>query len=83
MIIQPLTHAKYASRTLKKGVRYSPPPASLDPRKLDRAKLDEIIGESDSDIIRTVASRLNVGRVYGLYMFKGGSIRRSFCLFTG
>ena len=65
VIIQPLTHAKYASRTLKKGVRYTPPPASLDPRKLDRAKLDEIIGESDSDIIRTVASRLNVGRVYG------------------
>ena len=24
VIIQPLTHAKYASRTLKKGVRYSP-----------------------------------------------------------
>ena len=66
VIIQPLTHAKYASRTLKKGVRYTPPPASLDPRNLDRAKLDEIIEESDSDIIRTVASRLNVGRVYGV-----------------
>ena len=30
IIVQPLTHAKYASRVLKKGVRYSPPPESLD-----------------------------------------------------
>ena len=26
VIIQPLTHAKYASRSLKKGVAYTPPP---------------------------------------------------------
>ena len=65
IIIQPLTHAKYASRTLKKGVEYNPPPESLDPRTLDRSKLNEILDGSDSDLIRTVASRLNVGRVYG------------------
>tara|TARA_B100001175_G_C19514782_1_gene646574 strand:- start:9499 stop:11634 length:2136 start_codon:yes stop_codon:yes gene_type:complete len=65
VIIQPLTHATYASRTLKKGVPYVPPPPSLDPRTLDRDKLDEILEGSDSDLIRTVASRLNIGRVYG------------------
>ena len=46
-------------------LRLDPDFLDLDPRDLDRAKLDEIIEESDSDIIRTVASRLNVGRVYG------------------
>ena len=65
IIVQPLTHAKYASRVLKKGVRYSPPPESLDPRKLDERVLDEILDGSESDLIRTVASRLNLGRVYG------------------
>ena len=64
-IIQPLTHAKYASRVLKKGVSYIPPPESLDPRKLDSKVLGEILDESESDLIRTVASRLNLGRVYG------------------
>ena len=31
MIIQPLTHATYADRTLKKGVQYSPPPGCAGP----------------------------------------------------
>ena len=74
VIIQPLTHAKYASRTLKKGVKYAPPPASLDPRNIDRRKLDDILEDSDSDIIRTVASRLNVGRVYGAAVCSGAGL---------
>ncbi len=65
IIVQPLTHAKYASRILKKGARYSPPPESLDPRELNGAVLDGILDGSESDLIRTVASRLNLGRVYG------------------
>mgnify|MGYP001207341806 FL=1 len=64
-IVQPLTHAKYASRVLKKGVRYFPPPESLDPRTLNGEVLDQILDGSGSDLIRTVASRLNLGRVYG------------------
>ena len=47
VIIRPLTHAKYASRSLKKGERYAPPPEAIDPRNLDRAALDEILAGSD------------------------------------
>jgi len=64
-IIRPLTHAKYASRSLKKGVKYSPPPETVDPRSMDRGSLDMILDGSDHDLIRTLAARANLGRVYG------------------
>jgi len=65
VIIRPLTHAKYASRSLKKGEIYSPPPEAVDPRNLNRASLDGILDGSDHALIRTLASRANLGRVYG------------------
>ena len=65
VIIRPLTHAKYASRSLKKGESYSPPPEAIDPRNLDRTALDEILSGSNHALIRTLASRANLGRVYG------------------
>jgi len=65
VIIQPLTHANYASRSLKKGLSYSPPPEALDPRILERSDLDAILDESEHDLIRTLASRVNLGRLYG------------------
>ena len=65
VIVRPLTHAKYASRSLKKGEIYSPPPEAVDPRNLDRGSLDGILDGSDHALIRTLASRANLGRVYG------------------
>ena len=34
VIIQPLTHASYSGRTIKKGEIYVPPPAAIDPHTL-------------------------------------------------
>ena len=65
IIIQPLTHAKYASRSLKRGVKYIPPPAAVDPREINREKLDKLLDQSDDDLIRTLAARGNLGRIYG------------------
>ena len=65
VIIQPLTHAKYASRSLKKGVAYAPPPETVDPREMDRSALDALLDGSDHDLIRTLAARANFGRIYG------------------
>ena len=42
VIIQPLTHASYAGRTLKKGVEYTPPPPAMDPYQLDEAALQTL-----------------------------------------
>ena len=65
VIIQPLTHAKYASRSLKKGVAYTPPPETIDPREMDRSALDALLDGSEHDLIRTLAARANFGRIYG------------------
>jgi len=65
VIIQPLTHAKYASRTLKKGVAYTPPPETLDPREMNRDVLDSLLDGSEHNLIRTLAARANLGRIYG------------------
>ncbi len=65
VIIQPLTHAKYASRSLKRGVAYSPPPETVDPRNMDRSALDSLLDGSQHDLIRTLAARANFGRIYG------------------
>ncbi len=65
VILQPLTHAKYASRALKRGETYAPPPETLDPRGLDRNGLDNLLDNSEHSLIRTLAARANLGRIYG------------------
>ena len=65
VILQPLTHAKYASRSLKRGEPYTPPPETLDPRGLDRNGLDNLLDNSEHSLIRTLAARANLGRIYG------------------
>ena len=64
VIIRPLTHAKYASRSLKKGVRYRPPPKAVDPRSISSDDIDSILKDSEHTLIRTLASRANLGRIY-------------------
>ncbi|RZD41157.1 MAG: hypothetical protein CXT70_04985 [Methanobacteriota archaeon] len=61
IIIQPLTHAAYAGRTLKKGVEYSPPPAAMDPFTLDEEGLSELFGDTDRDLVSTLGGKANLG----------------------
>jgi predicted ribosome quality control (RQC) complex YloA/Tae2 family protein len=60
-IIQPLTHAKYADRTLKRGVPYVPPPAALDPYSLDFDSFCEIMKSSDRNLVRTLGGVVSLG----------------------
>ena len=64
VIIQPLTSTEYASRTLKRGASYEWPPSQVDPRELTEHVLSEILNSSDSDIVRTLAAKANLGRGY-------------------
>ena len=64
VIIQPLTSTEYASRTLKRGANYEWPPSQVDPRELTEHVLSEILNSSDSDIVRTLAAKANLGRGY-------------------
>lgn len=61
IIIQPLTHASYAGRTLKKGVEYQPPPAAMDPHELDQSTLADLFATSDRDLVSTLGGKANLG----------------------
>ena len=61
IIIQPLTHAKYSGRILKKGVEYQPPPAALDPHDLDETALKDMFENSDRDLVATLGGKANLG----------------------
>jgi predicted ribosome quality control (RQC) complex YloA/Tae2 family protein len=77
VIIQPLTHVTYASRTLKRGVIYEWPPEQVDPRNLDASTLAKILDESDADLARTLASRLNLGGPYAHAVLAAAGIESS------
>ncbi len=61
VILQPLTHASYAGRTLKKGIQYQPPPQALDPYELDIEALEEMFENSDRDLVSTLGGKANLG----------------------
>ena len=61
IIIQPLTHAAYAGRTLKKGFEYTPPPAAINPFSLDEEGLTELFKDTDKDLVSTLGGKLNLG----------------------
>ena len=66
IIIQPLTHAKYSGRILKKGVEYQPPPAALDPHDLDETALKDMFENSDRDLVATLGGKANLGGTHAL-----------------
>ncbi len=64
VIIQPLTHASYSGRTIKKGEVYIPPPAAIDPHELTLETLKEAFDESDRDLVSTLGGKINLGGIY-------------------
>tara|TARA_B100001769_G_C22101588_1_gene594746 strand:- start:229 stop:2346 length:2118 start_codon:yes stop_codon:yes gene_type:complete len=60
-IIQPLTHATYAERTLKKGHTYKPPPQSPNPFEMDINTMRDILQSSEKSIISTLGQREVLG----------------------
>ena len=64
VILQPLTHASYSGRTIKKGEIYVPPPAAIDPYNLTLDSLNEAFDESDRDLVSTLGGKINLGGIY-------------------
>ncbi|HIA39747.1 MAG TPA: hypothetical protein EYN88_02505, partial [Candidatus Poseidoniales archaeon] len=60
-IIQPLTHARYSGRILKKGEPYQFPPVAIDPHDLDTDALQRLLRESKRNVVRTLAGRASLG----------------------
>ncbi|MFV9631546.1 MAG: ribosome rescue protein RqcH [Methanosarcinales archaeon] len=62
-IIQPLKPVSFKDRKLRRGEIYELPPPQLSPLDISVGALEPIFNESKSDIVRTIATRLNIGGV--------------------
>lgn len=63
-IIAALRARKWKHREIKPGVSYAYPPEAFDPRSASNEKLIDLIRTSKADIVRTLATRLNLGGGY-------------------
>lgn len=62
-IILPLKSVSYRNRTIRGGEVYELPPPQLNPREMRVEQLAEMFAESTTDVVRTIATRLNMGGV--------------------
>ncbi|MBA3046700.1 MAG: NFACT family protein [Candidatus Thermoplasmatota archaeon] len=63
-IIQPLTSKSWKARDIKAGRNYLFPPESGDPFSLDRESLTAILRNSEKDLVRCLATEVNLSGVY-------------------
>ena len=64
VIIQPLTHVKYETRTIKRGEPYVAPPEPMDPRTLSETQFHSVLKKSDRDLVHTLAGKMRLGSAY-------------------
>ena len=63
-IIQPLTSKSWRAREVKKGYDYEFPPESADPFALGQEEVGQIVRDSKKDLVRCLATELNLGGAY-------------------
>ncbi len=63
-IVLPYRSESWKHRELKEGIEYRFPPSRKNPFKVDKDEIKESLGDSDSDLVRTLAVRLNLGGKY-------------------
>ena len=64
IIMVPLFFQRWSTRALIPKEEYRYPPESADPRSMEKDEMIAKIRESDRDIVRTLATRLNLGGTY-------------------
>jgi predicted ribosome quality control (RQC) complex YloA/Tae2 family protein len=63
-IIRPLLKQEWASRLIKSGEMYSPPPSQTNPFSLSEQDFRELLTKSSKDLVRTLATPLNLSGLY-------------------
>jgi len=63
-IIRPLSKQEWASRLLKSGEMYVPPPSQTNPFTITEQKFQELLKKSQKDLVRTLASTMNLSGLY-------------------
>jgi len=64
-VIDCLETVRLKSRTVVPGSHYEFPSARFNPLTVDYERFTERMGQSDSDVVRTLATQLNFGGLYG------------------
>ncbi|QLC32695.1 fibronectin-binding domain-containing protein [Halarchaeum sp. CBA1220] len=64
-VVDSLDTVRLKSRTVAPGSQYGFPQSRLDPLDLDYERFAERMRQSDTDLVRTVATQLNFGGLYG------------------
>ncbi|DAC72006.1 MAG TPA: hypothetical protein DSN98_07380 [Thermoplasmata archaeon] len=63
-IIRPLIKQEWASRLIKSGEIYMPPPAQTNPFHMTEHDFQEGLSKSSKDLVRTLASSVNLSGMY-------------------
>jgi predicted ribosome quality control (RQC) complex YloA/Tae2 family protein len=63
-IITPLKHQEWSQRSIRTRLLYQPPTSQVNPFRLSEKECDQLIQESDADLVRTVAVKLSLGGRY-------------------
>jgi predicted ribosome quality control (RQC) complex YloA/Tae2 family protein len=64
-VVDSLETVRLKSRTVAPGSRYEFPSSRLNPLEIDEAAFAAKMRESDTDLVRTLATQLNFGGLYG------------------
>ncbi len=76
-IILPLKSISFRDRKVIRGEIYELPQAQLSPVTATEEELKEMFSQSDSDIVRTLATRMNMGGQYAEELCKRAGIEKS------
>ena len=74
VIIKPLTHSKTSERIIEKGMKYQPPSATINPITLTIDDFIKILEKSDSDLVKTLATQVNLGGQHAELLCKNAKI---------
>jgi len=63
-IILPLKPMSFRDRKVRRGEQYEYPPSQMNPMEINKKELRTLFDESEKDVVRTLASGLNMGGMY-------------------
>ncbi len=63
-IIMPLKSMSFKDREVRRGEQYEFPPSLMNPMDITNAELCTLLDMSNRDVVRTLASKLNIGGLY-------------------
>lgn len=63
-ILATILQQAFAHRTIRPGVPYEFPPERVDPRRLTEAAFESRVRASKADVVRTLATEINLGGLY-------------------